>query len=519
MCSAEPFSLQPYNKKTLLELFSKKSGNEKELVKRKINFQYFLNYFEKMGAKTIICENNYTDRDYLEDYSAYYSRCLTDYGRRCSRLHFFSDKKIDADFFVSAIKNQTEENTLKYLKSNYLGFIIIKPLPSKFIGRTCLKTYSPVNGRNFPITRIYSVNLFGIELEVETLAFQEQDTVVAACATSALWSVFHGTGILFHHQILSPVEITRHATDQLPIRSRIFPNSGLVLEQMAHAIKDVGLEPFLVSGLYKNNSSLLTTNIYSYLKLGIPLIMGGFLYKKQSGKYLLKGSHAVAVTGFSLPDNYSIKDKSAPFCAGAIDKIYCHDDQIGPFARYKLKTNPGNTLKIPDIFPRYYLSAFDDDNYILVPNIILIPLYHKIRIPFEVARRVTLAFNELYKLMFSDLCWDIFLSKSNDTKKDVAKSSAVNKEEILLKSLPRFVWTLRAYGEKTKTLLFDILIDATDIESGDLFLCTVFHHKNSLEKFKHMGNKLAEIYLMAVEKNIIPYERSIHSILKRYSGD
>ncbi|MFO7735466.1 MAG: hypothetical protein R6W70_04540 [bacterium] len=470
-----------------------------------------------MDAKTIVCENNYTDRDYLEDYSAYYSRCLNDYGRRCFRLHFFSDKKISNDFFISAIKNQTEEDKLKDLKASYLGFIIIKPLPSKFIGRTCLKTYPSVSGRNFPITRIYNVNLFGIELEVKTLAFQEQDTVVSACATSALWSVFHGTGILFHHQILSPVEITRHATDQLPIRSRIFPNSGLVLEQMAHAIKDVGLEPLLVSGLYKNNSSLLTTNIYSYLKLGIPLIMGGFIYKKQSGKYSLKGSHAVAVTGFSLPEKHSIKDKSAPFCAEAIDKIYCHDDQIGPFARYELKTNSNNFLNISNIFPQYYLTAFNDDNCIMVPNIILIPLYHKIRIPFEVARKITLAFNKLYKLIFHELCWDIFLSKSNDTKKEVAKSSAVNKEEVLLKSLPRFVWTLRAYKEKTKSLLFDILIDATDIESGDMFLCTVFYHKSSLENFKHMGNKLAEIYLKAVEKKRIPYDKSIHSILNKYS--
>lgn len=46
-------------------------------------------YFDHIGAKTIIVENDYIDRDFLEDYSGYYARCFHDYQRSCTRLHFF----------------------------------------------------------------------------------------------------------------------------------------------------------------------------------------------------------------------------------------------------------------------------------------------------------------------------------------------------------------------------------------------------------------------------------------------
>lgn len=130
------------------------------------------------------------------------------------------------------------------LQQNYLGFIVVKPLPMTIIGRTCLVTYPKEGGKDryFPIIRKYNVNLFGINLSVKSLAFQEQDNVVAACAASALWSVLHGTGILFQHSILSPGEITKEATKQLPIETRTFPNKGLSVEQMAHAIQSVNLD-------------------------------------------------------------------------------------------------------------------------------------------------------------------------------------------------------------------------------------------------------------------------------------
>jgi len=90
------------------------------------------------------------------------------------------------------------------------------------IGRTCLKTYGDDGGRrHYSSTQLVTSHLFGIPLQINTLPFQEQDSVVAACATSALWTVFHGSGYLLQHTIPSPVEITKKTTSLLPVPPKI----------------------------------------------------------------------------------------------------------------------------------------------------------------------------------------------------------------------------------------------------------------------------------------------------------
>ncbi len=185
-----------YSIDALIKLLADRSEASESYIHGKIHSTYFEGYFRELGAKTIIVEKIYVDRDFLEDFAAYYVRCFYRYDRFCSRLHFFTETFSKEDF--DYILENVSDTKIDQLKGSYLGFIVVKPLPETIIGRTCLKTYhaSP-EGRNFPITRKYPVNLFGIGLSVETLAFQEQDRVAAACATSALWTAFQGTGKLF----------------------------------------------------------------------------------------------------------------------------------------------------------------------------------------------------------------------------------------------------------------------------------------------------------------------------------
>jgi hypothetical protein len=45
----------------------------------KSHLSYFDEYFSTVGAKMILIENPYTDRDYLENCAAYYARCDAGY--------------------------------------------------------------------------------------------------------------------------------------------------------------------------------------------------------------------------------------------------------------------------------------------------------------------------------------------------------------------------------------------------------------------------------------------------------
>jgi hypothetical protein len=474
---AQPYRVIPYGTDTLTQCLADSSLASAEVVRGKLHYRYFSDYFSELDAKSIVVESDYVDHDYLEDYAAYYVRCFESYERCTTRLHFFSLDFSEPDF-RDALTDPGAWLSPQLLQEHYIGFVVVKPLPNTIIGRTCLKTYPSDSGRReFPILRKYAVSLFGIALEIDSLAYQEQDTVVAACATSALWSCFQGTGKLFQHAIPSPVEITkaatRHVPENLPANSaRPLPNSGLTATQMALAVRDVGLEPYLVGtpGTYVLNSTL-----YAYLRCGMPSILTIILVDVLYGHEQRIGGHAVAVTGFSLG-----KVNSEPFGqsgfllrASRIDKIYAHDDQVGPFSRMTHAQSTGAYLET-SLQGRGTVEAR--------PVFLLLPLYHKIRITFEVIHDAILVVDSVLEnarsQMFPNLDrpeWDIYLTTVTEFKKDVIDSMrpvlGVRVEETLTANLPRFLWraTARCGGEHH----LDLLFDATGIAQQQLLVHAV----------------------------------------------
>ena len=223
--SENSFQVLPYSIEKLVELASELSPCSNGVIEDKLHIEYFRNYFEKLSAKTIVVEHPYVDRAYLEDFAAYYVRCFRNYDSFCARLHFFQGQ-FETEGFEATLRREQDATSVAELQETYLGFVVIKPLPKTLVGRTCLKTYPLEDNRYFPSVRCHSVNLFGMCLEVETVAFQEQDKVVAACATSALWSIFQCTAKLFDHSIPSPVSITRSASAGLGRNALVQPKAG-----------------------------------------------------------------------------------------------------------------------------------------------------------------------------------------------------------------------------------------------------------------------------------------------------
>ena len=290
------FKVLPYSIDALKKLLANES--KPSIIKEKLHSTYFENYFDELKTKVILVEYDYVDRDFLEDYSGYYVRCFKEYNRKCTRVHFFGIEFAESDF-EKLLMGQSSNISIEILQNSYHGFIVIKPLPRTIIGRTCLKTYDDDNGRRcYPTIHKYNVNLFGVSLTIDSLAFQEQDSVVAACATSALWSAFQRTGRIYHHQIPSPVEITKLAS-AIPseFESRTFPSKSLTGTQMVHAIRQVGLDPMGVSA---NDDFILKSTSYAYLRGGIPIILCVALWDTATPKPEFLGGHAVTITGYSL---------------------------------------------------------------------------------------------------------------------------------------------------------------------------------------------------------------------------
>lgn len=469
--------IERYSFESLVDLLARYS--DKEFVLRKSQSEYFKGYFEELHAETIVVENRYVDHDYLEDFTAYYVRCFRSYSRKTRRLHFFSVTFSEADF-ADAIRGENK-GLIEAIKGQYLGFVVLKPLPQTVVGRTCLRTYPADGGRRqFPILREYKANLFGIDLTVDTIAFQEQDRVVAACATSALWSAFQATGPLFHHAIPSPAEITktaaRHIPDEYPSimpATRGMPNDGLTATQMAHAIRGTGLEAYLVGA---RDSNVLKVTVYAYLRAQIPVIMGIALHEaplSQNSKLI--GKHAVAITGYSLGHQapQTLPKTGVRVRALRIDKIYVHDDQVGPFARMDLRSDGALTTS---------LGTTQGLNAVAIPVLLLIPLYHKIRIPFwcihDTVHVIGILLDSLLPHMPQGASegpeWDIYLTTVSQLKSEILASQVLDpdtKSRVLVSDIPKYVW--RASALITDQVQLDLLFDATDIEQGGAFITAI----------------------------------------------
>src|SRR6218665_1183903 len=283
-CKKGTVEIFKYSEDTLAIALSNKY-TPPEVIAQKNHFLYLKNYLsdDEMGAKTIVIEENYISKDFLHDYASYYSLCFEVYPKFCRRVHFFRNN-FDLDRFNEVIVGQELDN--KDFWEHYLGFVVIKPIPVTVLGYTVLKTYSNTgsfDNRNFWGTRNYKVHLFGNEIDINSLAFQEQDSVLSACATTAIWSMLNKAAIDFHTILKSPSQITKDADNTSLDGSRLFPNKGLNLLQICQAILNSGLvseikQPNFVANHFGNqinivNNQYLKKILNAYSPIGIPIIL------------------------------------------------------------------------------------------------------------------------------------------------------------------------------------------------------------------------------------------------------
>lgn len=490
--SFDHFDVKKYSLDALKSLFQEFGKTEmQEIDNKTIVSMYFKEYFDNIGAKTILIEKEFMDIDYLRDFSEFYVHSHNPFTRECVRLHFFKNPFSKSDFLKWLVNPSKFKNKIAQFKTNYLGFVVVKPIPNKFIGKTILDTYKDKNTRYYPAKHRYEVNVFGIKLYISSIAFQEQDSMVAACATSALWSAFQQTGHLYHHTIPSPFEITKIATEGLPLERRTFPNDGLNTEQIAQAIRNVNLEPN--TARYKDYDSIKSF-VYASLMAGIPIIFGIQLYDCSNKDFpLFLGSHAVTITGFSLsdetpPEKYS-GTKNFYLKSSRINKIYVHDDQVGPFTRMCFDDEFGEYLydkkqNFQTLSTSYTNMKKEITLMRALPMMLMIPTYPKIRITFRSILTIIITLNdlispELAKLFFPSVEWDIHLSDINDFKFNLGKETKCLPNEtlknLLIAPMPKYIWRAIAYMDNEKTM--ELLFDATDLEQGGIFIQGVDYQK------------------------------------------
>lgn len=451
-----------------------------EVITSKNHFIFLTGYLSHsdMNAKTIVIENDYISKDFLHDYASYYALCFEQYSKFCKRVHFFSINFTEEEF-KERILGKEEDN--KVFWESYLGFVVVKPIPVTVIGYTVLKTYASshdFNARNFWGVRKYKVHFYGNEVELISLAFQEQDSVLAACATTAIWSMLNKASVDFHTILKSPSQITKDADNLSHDGSRLFPNKGLDLFQICKAIFNSGLvselkqDNYLLKDADGKSISKVVSNrhtkkiLNAYSPIGIPIIL--VINVPHLTTY---GLHAITVSGFKQNAPTLIApQQEISWLSDNIEKFYAHDDQWGPFARIEFKDEA--ELITP-------WTTFHKENWATYVTNIVVPVYPKIRISYEEIEAIVLGLDRMLSFFFgnqiiADLVWDIKIDFSENVKADIKKSSLDNSEKIirLAKSLPKYLWVSTCYIGDNK--VFEFTFDATNVKYGMIgedFIC------------------------------------------------
>ncbi len=162
---------------------------------------YLHRYVSGLGASSVVEEPFYFDRDYLAEFSAFYGVSAAGYPNTCRRLHFFSgDPPVTAESFRELLDSRADSPARREFQNRYLGFSVVRPLPNAPLGRTVLKWWSP-DAKVVAPSRDYKVHLAGVRLTVSGLAWQQQDTGTAACATVSIWSMLHSAAFDERHAV------------------------------------------------------------------------------------------------------------------------------------------------------------------------------------------------------------------------------------------------------------------------------------------------------------------------------
>ncbi|AMT87871.1 hypothetical protein AYO71_10060 [Pseudomonas koreensis] len=326
-----PYLVSKFQKATLSALIRECFDADFADIFAKPQVSYLFKYLEELNAEGVLLEPEYIDREFLEDFSNYYVKRFGNDGYICSRLHFFKCPISHKDMDDLLLGRPGTALTAEYLQENYLGFMVVKPLTKTFVGKTCLQVIGEPNmgaGVRKKIARRYDVSLFGIDLYVDSIAFQEQDKVVAACATTAVWTALHGFPGRDVRSVTSCSQITTTALDLADSSGNGFPNHELSNEQIQRALDAEGLR-YHATQLRERSSDWFAHYVASHVDSNLPVILTGMVYglertPERKWEVVARGGHAITLLGYDFRDG--------------VRSIYMHDDRLGPYARAQIIT-------------------------------------------------------------------------------------------------------------------------------------------------------------------------------------
>lgn len=401
----------------------------------------------------VVVETEYADPVFRDSFYHLYSRKFQPYVKDCIRLSFFEPIFTSSEDVV--IKSTTE------LQEVYRGFLVIRPV-IQCIGRNAIdpKAKKEVGNVVEICKATIKATCVGHKLSVSAFPHSSQDGEHMSCAETSIWSMleYFGNKYAIYDPIL-PSQILSTLKDNAI--ERIVPTVGLSYMQIAALLRKRNFE----TKIYHVDNPKFRELYTCYIESGLPLIT----VIQATGL-----AHAVVTIGRTQVNATQISHSDKHVIEGRERSWNSWNRNIAEFV-----VNDDN-------FPCYRTIRFDNpaSGYPLVKKddeitSFIVPLHAEILVPAEIAFTIRDMLLDSHEI---DGCIEkTFLTTSRSFREYVVSNpdfSAENKQCLLQKALPKFVWLIEVFDSNDLTIQKTkgtFVIDATgNTRNGDMFSVLLF---------------------------------------------
>ena len=290
-----------------------------------------LDHVGRVGARFLVVEEPYIDRDYSADYVHFYSSAFKSYPRHTKRLHLF---RHDPSATLSG--DMAQQASATAVELGYLGFVVVRPIRQGPVGRTVLAFPDLGPGLLFrPAARSsVEVGLRATRLKIRGAPFIQQDRRIGACAQAAIWMASrpvherHGTSSW--HSVAQITALATTPTDADLSKALPHGSDGLNPIHITRALRGMGHQPlsdqFQREG-ERDKAKPPPTKAFEallpYLDSGLPVILG---IPPASDEQL---GHAVTAIGYAETTGPALREGHG--YDRFVRALVVHDDQHGPY--------------------------------------------------------------------------------------------------------------------------------------------------------------------------------------------
>jgi hypothetical protein len=420
-------------------------------------FDRCLEVARQAGARSVVIETRYIDRDFRSDYAAHHSRSFLTIPGTTHRLHFFS----------RAIARQH----LARLPSaaGYLGYMVIRPREVARVGRSVLVP-PPALDAGLRVRVIDNVDLFGQPLTVEGAPFMAQDREFLRCAHVDAWMCHYSAAL---RGDLGRRNSAWFALNAQPGLGRPVPSPGLNLFQVSELLRTSGLPSVLhdIEQLPRTSTALTLHWVPSptppaptdpnqhpgywdyriirvccrYLNSDLPIIVA-------------TAGHVFVLVGYRRVPRAGMPDWI---------ELMRHDDEVGPY------TEVGDIFSDPEGYTPWQW--------------IIAPLPERIWLSGELAEYVAGRLLEVRSSAWSaqvptagevssliasrDLSLHTYVTLSTRFKRGLAARGMDQRlaREYRLSRMPRYVWVVEAVDRRLRSsgrppVVGEVILDATSTD-------------------------------------------------------